>query len=288
MVFIKNDKIVAMQAQKKPRFSVVIPCYNEEAYIGETLDSLIGQDFKEPYEIIVVDNNCTDRTAEIAKSYKNVKVVKQKNPGVVWARQAGTENASGEIVISSDADTTFESTWLSQSDAQYKKSDKIIAVCGPCEFVNDPSWGSLSCYLLFNGVYHFQKILGRPNYITATNTSFKKSVWQGYNTNLTQGGDEFGLLLKLKKQPGKIIFTRDYKVYTSSRRLEKGLAYNLFVSSLFYYFLAYYVDRIFQRPVIGHAPAYRPYTTALTIAKLLKTRSEKYTKLVDIRTFKKS
>ncbi len=276
-----------MQADQKPRFSVVIPCYNEEAYIGETLESLIDQDFKGKFEIIVVDNNCTDRTADIAKSYGVVKVVKQKNPGVVWARQAGTEVASGEIIVSSDADTTFEKTWLSQIDAKYNENENIIAVCGPCEFVNAPWWGRLYCHLLFNGVYHFQKVLGRPNYITATNTTFKKSIWDGYNTNLTQGGDEFGLLLKLKKHKGKILFTRDYKVYTSSRRLEKGLAYNLFVSSLYYYYLAYYVDRIFKRPVIGHAPAYRPYTNALTLAKLLKTKSEKYSKLVDIRTFRK-
>jgi cellulose synthase/poly-beta-1,6-N-acetylglucosamine synthase-like glycosyltransferase len=42
------------------RFSIVIPAYNEEAFIGATLRSLLAQDFADPYEIIVVDNNSKD------------------------------------------------------------------------------------------------------------------------------------------------------------------------------------------------------------------------------------
>src|SRR6516225_7745031 len=55
-------------AGSAPRFSVVIPAYNEAAFLGSCLDSLLTQDFQGPYEIIVVDNNSTDGTADVARS----------------------------------------------------------------------------------------------------------------------------------------------------------------------------------------------------------------------------
>jgi len=53
---------------KNPLISVVIPAFNEENFIAKTLESLLNQDFKD-FEIIVVDNNSTDQTAEIAKKF---------------------------------------------------------------------------------------------------------------------------------------------------------------------------------------------------------------------------
>ena len=60
-----------------PRFSVVIPAFNEERLIGECLQSLARQDFAGGYEVIVVDNNCTDDTAEIGRASCRERVSKQ-------------------------------------------------------------------------------------------------------------------------------------------------------------------------------------------------------------------
>ena len=57
-----------------PRFSIVVPAYNEASYLGASLQALQQQDFRGPYEIIVVDNNSTDDTAAVAASY-GVRVV---------------------------------------------------------------------------------------------------------------------------------------------------------------------------------------------------------------------
>src|SRR5689334_24868672 len=89
------------------RFSVVIPAYNEERFIGECLRSLAEQDFAGGVEVVVVDNNCTDRTAEIARSYGAV-VVSEDVPGVCAARHRGSAVARGEIVVSSDADAVCD------------------------------------------------------------------------------------------------------------------------------------------------------------------------------------
>ena len=240
---------------KRPRFSIVIPCYNEASYIAETLRSIQRQDFKGEYEVIVVDNNCTDNTTDIAIGL-GAKVITAINPGVCCARQAGTEAARGDVIISTDADTTFSSGWLAQIDETFKNNKHCVAVGGPCLYVNGPWWAKPYCHLLFGMMTALYRVTGRPFYITATNTAFLKSAWTGYETWLTQGGDELDLLRKLKRK-GKVIFDNKNSVYTSSRRLTKGLFYSLFVSLLMRYLIEYSLSKLLKRPILGTAPAFR-------------------------------
>jgi len=97
-----------MNKAYKYRFSVVIPCFNEANFIGTTLSSLYAQDISEKYEVIVVDNNCTDETVVIAKQY-GVRIVTEKRAGVCFARQAGTLKARGECGVPIILDTVVHS-----------------------------------------------------------------------------------------------------------------------------------------------------------------------------------
>jgi len=244
-----------VKSSSRPRFSIVIPCYNEESYIGDTLTSLQQQTFDGTFEIIVVDNNSTDKSSEIAKQF-GVQVICESRAGVCWARQAGTEAARGEIVISTDADTIFAPDWLQKIDATFRRNKKYVAVAGPCIYRSGPYWGKIYPRFLFGAVNGYALVFGHPFYATATNIAFKKSFWKSYDVHAPQGGDELGLLRQLKKQ-GKVAFANNNPVYTSARRLKRGLFYNLFVTFIFYYLLGYYLDRILKRTIIGSAPAYR-------------------------------
>jgi glycosyltransferase involved in cell wall biosynthesis len=261
-----------MNKSSKPRFSVVIPCYNEADFISATLDSLKSQIFEGSVEIIVVDNNCTDETVDIAKKY-GAKIVEEKNPGVCWARQAGTKAANGEIVISTDADTIYSKNWLSNINNAFEKNKKLVAVGGPCTYITGPLWGRSFTHFLFGAVYLMQHVIGHPFYMSATNIAFKKSAWKGYNVNLPQAGDELDLLHGLRKQ-GKVKFIFRNSTYTSGRRLEQGFIYNVFVTFLYYYMTAYYINRIFGREIIGSAPAFRKKVTKLNLRTAF---SSKYT-----------
>jgi dolichol-phosphate hexosyltransferase len=84
------------------KLSLVIPCYNEEDGVRE----VIGRCPKEVDEIVVVDNNCTDRTAEVARSL-GAKVVSEKRPGYGAAYKAGLAAATGDIVVTLDGDGTY-------------------------------------------------------------------------------------------------------------------------------------------------------------------------------------
>jgi glycosyltransferase involved in cell wall biosynthesis len=82
--------------------SVVIPCYNEEDGVRQVL----GRMPKEVDEYVVVDNNCTDRTAEVARSM-GACVVSEKTPGYGAAYKAGLKAATKDIVVTLDGDGTY-------------------------------------------------------------------------------------------------------------------------------------------------------------------------------------
>jgi glycosyltransferase involved in cell wall biosynthesis len=249
-----------MPPQAGPRFSVVIPAYNEEANIAACLSSLAEQDYPGPVEVIVVDNASTDATAQIARDH-GARVINEPERGVCHARQRGTSAARGAIVISSDADTTYPRTWLSQIDAVLSARPDLVATCGPCAFVDGPWWSGPYTKVLFGFTGWVYRRKKRVLYATATNIAFRRSAWSGYDTSLTQGGDELDLLRRLRRR-GKIHFDSARTTLTSSRRLHRGLFYNAFVTCLYFYFFAYYVNRLAGRPLVGAAPAIRPAATS--------------------------
>jgi hypothetical protein len=82
--------------------SLVIPCYNEEDGVREVIGRLPGV----VDEIVVVDNNCTDRTAEVARSL-GARVVPEKQPGYGAAYKAGLAAATGDVLVTLDGDGTY-------------------------------------------------------------------------------------------------------------------------------------------------------------------------------------
>ena len=92
--------------------SFVIPCYNEEKYIRDCIHSIRREASSLPhYEIIVVDNNCTDQTVLIAMQ-EGVTVVSERQKGVVFARQKGYETAQYNLIANIDADSRLCEGWI--------------------------------------------------------------------------------------------------------------------------------------------------------------------------------
>jgi len=91
-----NFEVVIQSTVENAKVSIITPVYNVEAYLEETLESLLSQSLT-PIELILVDDGSTDRSAEIvieyAKKYSNITFVKQKNAGPGQARNRGIELA---------------------------------------------------------------------------------------------------------------------------------------------------------------------------------------------------
>ena len=99
------------------QISVVLPVRNGELFIDAQLASLAAQTYAEPWELIVVDNGCTDRTVEIVESWRDrlpglVVVDAGDRRGLNYARNRGAAAATGDFLAFCDADDVTEPGWL--------------------------------------------------------------------------------------------------------------------------------------------------------------------------------
>lgn len=115
-----------------PKVSVVIPVYNVERYLGECLDSILGQTLRD-IEVICVDDGSTDGSGAVLAGYAardpRVRVVHQANAGAGPARNAGLAVARGEYVSFCDPDDWCEKEMLERlyAEAVTTRSDVVIA-----------------------------------------------------------------------------------------------------------------------------------------------------------------
>lgn len=117
------------------RFSIVIPVYNVDAYIGQCLDSVLNQTFHD-FEVILVNDGSTDQSAAICEEFISqgnckARLVNQRNAGLLSARRAGISIASGDYIISLDSDDALRMDALEQISncIDETQSDVVIYGC---------------------------------------------------------------------------------------------------------------------------------------------------------------
>ena len=206
-----------------PRFSVVVPAHNEADVLGRTLGSLRAQDFPGAVEVVVVDNGSVDGTADLARA-AGVRVAQEPILGVCAARQRGTDAGSR-------ADRRLHGcrhgapTRLAEQDRRgLPRRPRPRGRGGPVPVRGPTGVGGRPPRLGFAVVAAAHRLTGWVGYVTATNVAFRREGFPGYDTSLTQGGDEVDLLRRLRRQ-GRVTWDRANAVRTSSRRLDQGLAH---------------------------------------------------------------
>ena len=134
---------------KGPLVSIVVPVYNSEAFLQETLDSVFALEY-EPFEVIVVDDGSSDESAAIAQSYADVRCIRQENRGPADARNEGIRSARGEFVAFVDSDDVVLPHKLSTQVGYLLDHPDVTATLGrqvwispPPDAVPDLVWGDL-------------------------------------------------------------------------------------------------------------------------------------------------
>lgn len=206
------------RTSKKIDISVVIPAYNEERLLGSALKSLKNQTFCGNYEIIVVDNNSTDKTIKIAKEM-GVKVVFESQQGVAFARERGFRAAKGKIIASTDADTIVPCDWLEKIYETFQRNSNTIGIMGKIEFFGEKSFKVAIVNLFTPFIEFISWLLCGGGCFWGVNFAIKKDIFLragGFNTRVVYGEDlELGLRAK---KYGKIIFDNKLTIATSARR----------------------------------------------------------------------
>ena len=116
----------------KPKISVIVPAYNVEKYIEESLNSIINQTLKD-IEIIIINDGSTDKSTEIineiSRNDSRVIVINQKNSGVSKARNIGMMLAKGDYISFIDSDDYIETDMLEKMYRAAEKYDCDIVQC---------------------------------------------------------------------------------------------------------------------------------------------------------------
>ncbi len=113
----------------EPTVSVVIPAYNAERYIGETLESVLAQTYRD-FEVVVVDDGSTDGTREIVRNYgEPVRLVEQPNSGPAAARNRGIREARGRFIAFIDADDLWHPEKLALQVPKFDSPQVGLVYC---------------------------------------------------------------------------------------------------------------------------------------------------------------
>jgi teichuronic acid biosynthesis glycosyltransferase TuaG len=127
--------------------SIVVPVYNAEKYIEETMDSVLNQTYGD-WELILVLNGCVDSSEQIIRRYqqkytdKNIRViVEEKNVGAANARNGGVNEASGRYIAYVDADDIWNSEKLERS-LSFMEEKNAAFLCTGYEFADEFAKGT--------------------------------------------------------------------------------------------------------------------------------------------------
>lgn len=111
------------------KVSIIIPCYNQEKYISDAIDSALNQTYKN-VEIVIINDASTDNSrqiiSEFAQKYKNIIFLNnEKNKGVVYSRNTAIEASSGSYILPLDGDDKIEPTYIEKAIKILKNNSNI-------------------------------------------------------------------------------------------------------------------------------------------------------------------
>lgn len=183
--------------------SVVVPFYNSERYISECIESLLSQKYPmENYEIIMVDNNSTDASADIVRRYSQVKLVSEKRQGAYAARNRGLKEARGEVIAFTDPDCVPSSDWLKEIELAMADVGVVI---GSHQLARDSFLLSiLADYENEKKNYIFNNKIKEAYYGHTNNMAVRKKLF-----------DEMGLFIERSRGADTIFVCQCIELYSS-------------------------------------------------------------------------
>lgn len=154
--------------------SIILTTYNEEKYIGKTLESIYNQSiiksYPEYFEVIVIDGNSKDNTVKIAKQYTN-KVYYELKKGKLSARNYGISISTGNIIVATDGDRIYYPNWLNALLKPFNDSE-VVGVSG-----SNTDYGSNDLIAYIQPTFYYILSLWKSNRLDGGNSAFKKEVF---------------------------------------------------------------------------------------------------------------
>lgn len=221
--------------------SVIIPCRNEQKYIGRCLDSIITNDYpKEKIEVLVVDGMSEDKTREVVARYSQkftfLKILENSKKITPAAMNIGIKNSKGEIIIKMDAHTVYEKDYISKCIKHLKESgaDNVGGVLKTLPAKDTLVVKAIAISLSHSfgaGNSYFRIGSKKPREVdTVAFGCYKKEIFEKiglFNEKMAKIED-FELNYRLRKAGGKIMLFPDIRAfyYPSSENLKDFFHHN--------------------------------------------------------------
>ena len=199
--------------------SVIIPAYNAERFLGETLES-VSREREVSLEIIVVDDGSTDGTLKIANEWtkrdERILVISQENGGVCKARNNGISHASGQFILPVDADDLLCPGFLREAENILKSRPEVKCVIPKIEFFGEREG-------VWKRPNFSKKLLARKNMIPVT-ALYRVEDWLqvgGYCETM-QAREDWDFWMGVLKNGGEVvqsdILGLRYRIHSQSKR----------------------------------------------------------------------
>ena len=209
---------------KSPLISILIPAYNAEKYISETITSVLNQTYSK-FELIVVDDGSTDNTAKITENFcdndTRVKLVKQNNAGVSVARNTAFSISKGEYISYLDADDIWEPFNLELWLKKFSEDLELGIVHSDCGSIDENS-NKLDYFYNGKEGYIIDELLLGGQLINGTSGSLiKREIIEhegGYDSELSTCADqEFFFRIAKKNKVGRVsVVTWYYRFHSNN------------------------------------------------------------------------
>lgn len=209
---------------ENPVVSVIIAAWNEELNIVRCLDSLSNSETDLPFEVIVVNNNSTDRTQQ-SLDRLGVRSLFQPEQGVGPSRELGQRNAKGKYVLSADADCIYPPRWIDIMTRTLMKEGNVF-VYGRFSYLGDsehPRW-QLFLYEKMRDLMSEIRHVKRP-YLNAYGISLgyirELGLKEGYLDKNMRGFDGRLCFDLMKHGNVAIVRSSAAKAWTGTRAIER-------------------------------------------------------------------
>jgi GT2 family glycosyltransferase len=202
---------------RPPKISVAVCACNTEKTIGECLEGISNLNYPD-YEVIVVDDGSSDRTAEIAEKFL-VKLVRTENMGLSSARNAALAHATGDIIAYIDSDAYPDSDWLAYLAEAYADGQHA-AVGGPNIVPLDAGFMETCVANGPGGPVHVLLDDEHAEHIPGCNMSFRVGALEaigGFDTQFGIAGDDVDACWRIQEAGGEIGFKAAATVFHHSR-----------------------------------------------------------------------
>lgn len=227
--------------------SVIVPTYNNATILSSSLKTWTNQTMSiTDYEVLVVDNNSKDRTADlihdIIKEVANIHYVKESKPGATNARHAGARVAKGDILVFADDDGLYNHECLEVIRDTFARNQEVEAIACKIDILWDkqaPDWIAPYAFMQGKLDYGDKEIVGYNLYFNSGLFAIKKTTFEelhGFNPDLIGGkliGDgDTGLVIKMWESNKKIAWTpfarMQHMQQVDKHGTEKGIALHFY------------------------------------------------------------